>query len=221
MNNLNHQLSLISLNFQSWTPDHTEESFSKNLIDQFDRRMNQDLHSNHALSQSDLDMSETTFEEEDENDDDEQTVPSISSTSRYSNDINRSSTSSSSYKIREHERPSTSAAAVVAAARAASKNSSLADSYSSSIHQQQLQKTRNILKKSSMYFAEKMMKKKKSTMFTNSSEAKTLNRYESKQNLDQKKRPSPGITIKSPIILQQPFSANTPWWRRLNNYFAT
>ncbi|KAI8642428.1 hypothetical protein BD408DRAFT_443473 [Parasitella parasitica] len=243
MNYLNHPLPLISLEFQSWAPDHNEGSFSKSLLDQFDQRMNQDLHSNQVMNQSDLNMSETTFEEEDEDNDDEQIVFSIPSTSRYSNDINRSSTSSSSCKIREHERPSTSAAAVVAAARAASKNSSLADSYSSSTYQQkqqqqqqqqqqqpqpqplplplpQLQKTKNILKKSSMYFSDKIMTQKKSTMFTNASEAKALDSNALKNSLDQKKRSSPGITIKSPAVLQQPSSANTPWWRRLNNYFA-
>ena len=48
-NNLNHQVSFISPNFQLWTPDHIEDSFSKNLLEQFDRKMNQNLQVNIVL----------------------------------------------------------------------------------------------------------------------------------------------------------------------------
>ncbi|KAL9540359.1 hypothetical protein MBANPS3_009723 [Mucor bainieri] len=210
---LHHQMSLISLHFQTWTPDHVEDSFSKNLLAQFDEKMN--------LDQSDIHMSsDTTYE-----DDDERNLSSIAS-SQHLNDINRTSTltSTSSFKIKEHENPSTSAAAVVAAARAASKQSSLLDSdscCSSSVsalpQQQPSQRKQNILKKSSMYFSEKIMKKK-STLFARPPAPTTATPHDTlKRSLDQKRRSSPGITIKS----QPPPSSNvklTPWWRRLNNY---
>ncbi|GAN05182.1 hypothetical protein MAM1_0084c04651 [Mucor ambiguus] len=220
-------MSLISLHFQTWTPDHVEDSFSKNLLDQFDQKMNQDLNPHLAMDQSDINMSDTTYEE----DDDEPNFSSIAS-SQHLNDINRTSTltSTSSFKIKEHDNPSTSAAAVVAAARAASKQSSLLDSDSccssaaisiqrSPPSQQppQPQRKQNILKKSSMYFSGKIMSKK-STLFTKPSAPTTTTAPHDglKRKLDQKRRSSPGITIKS----QQPPSnvKMTPWWRRLNNY---
>lgn len=192
------------------------------------------------MDQSDINMSETTFEEKDE--DDERSFSSIASI-QHLNYESRSSTNkssinatiSSSFKIREHENPSTSAAAVVAAAKAASKKSSLDSSscYSSSLiplHQQpQLQqKKSNILKKSSMYFSEKIMKKK-STMFTKLPPTATttttqLNDYDKlKHNIDRKRRSSPGIIIKSSFNQQSENVKSTTegrWWRRLNNYFT-
>ncbi|KAL0139591.1 hypothetical protein V8B55DRAFT_1449623 [Mucor lusitanicus] len=237
-------MSLISLHFQTWTPDHVEDSFSKNLLDQFDQKMNQDLNPHLAMDQSDIHMSDTTYEEEEE-DDDERHFSSIAS-SQHLNGINRTSTwtSTSSFKIKEHETPSTSAAAVVAAARAASKQSSLleTDSCCSSSaaaatpiqrpttpSQPPPARKQNILKKSSMYFSEKIMKKK-STLFSNTNKpaaptttAATAPSHDRlKRSLDQKRRLSPGISIKSqPQPQSQQPSSNvklTPWWRRLNNY---
>ncbi|CAO3624322.1 unnamed protein product [Mucor fragilis] len=223
---LHHQMSLISLRFQAWTPDHVEDSFSKNLLDQFDQKMNQNLSSHLAMDQSDINMSETTYEEED---DDERNFSSIAS-SQHLNDINRTSTltSTSSFKIKEHENPSTSAAAVVAAAKAASKQSSLLDSDSccsspavSVQRSPQPQRKQNILKKSSMYFSEKILKKK-STLFAKPPAPATAPlppRDRLKRSLDQKRRSSPGITIRSePQPQPSPNIKLTPWWRRLNNY---
>lgn len=170
------------------------------------------------MDQSDINMSDTTFEE-----DDERNFSSIAS-SQHLNDINRTSTytSTSSLKIKEHENPSTSAAAVVAAARAASKQSSLLDSDSccssaalSTIQQPQPQRKQNILKKSSMYFSEKISKKK-STLFSKPSATTTTTSTAARDRLNQKRRSSPGITIKPQESANVKF---TPWWRRLNNYF--
>lgn len=170
------------------------------------------------MDQSDINMSDTTFEE-----DDERNFSSIAS-SQHLNDINRTSTYTStiSLKIKEHENPSTSAAAVVAAARAASKQSSLLDSDSccssvavSTIQRPQPQRKQNILKKSSMYFSEKISKKK-STLFSKPSATTTTTTTATRDRLNQKRRSSPGIIIKPQESANVKF---TPWWRRLNSYF--
>ncbi|KAK4515440.1 Rho-type gtpase-activating protein [Mucor velutinosus] len=213
---LHHQMSLISLHFQTWTPDHEEDSFSKNLLDQFDQKMDQDQNSHLVMDQSDINMSDTTYEE----DEDERNFSSIAS-SQHLNDINRTSilTSTSSFKIKEHENPT-----IPAALQLPSRSSD----HLSHSHHNRKKKKQNILKKSSMFFSEKIIKKK-STLFTKAPPPATPTTTTTaaphdrlKRSLDQKKRSSPGITIKSqPQPQPQQPSSNvklTPWWRRLNNY---